>query len=82
MNDMRHYEDGETRDADLLSLTGDHRFGALLDLLADHWEAESVMVGDPNIASDHGRLAYYVGRMDCYRLIRDELKTFSKHDDA
>jgi len=79
---MKNYEDEETRNADLAALAGDHRFGALLDLLTEHHYAESVMVGDPNIASDHGRLSYYVGRMDCYRLFRDELMAMGKHDDT
>tara|TARA_R100000808_G_scaffold1169_2_gene5514 strand:- start:8938 stop:9177 length:240 start_codon:yes stop_codon:yes gene_type:complete len=79
---MKNYEDKEKRNADLAILAVDHRFGALLDLLGELHIAESVIASDPNIASDHGRLAFYVGRMDCYRLIKDHLTALAGDDDT
>ncbi len=79
---MKNYENSKDRDADVASLAGDHRFGALLELLTERWEQASVRAGDPSIVSDHGQLAYWVGQMDCYRSFQLELRELRKHKDT
>jgi len=79
---MMKLYDEETRDADVAALAGDHRFGALLELLTERWEQASVRAGDPSIVSDHGQLAYWVGQMDCYRSFQLELRELRKHKDT
>ena len=79
---MKSYESYEDRDADVAALAGDHRFDALLDLLGESFLAEAVLVGDPLVVSDHGQVAYHVGKMDAYRELREHLVDCRKHNDT
>jgi len=79
---MKNYENSKDRDADVASLAGDHRFDALLDLLNEFQQSQAYSAGHESVISDHGLIAYHVGKMDAYRELHSHLIELRKHNDT
>jgi len=79
---MMKLYDEETRDADVAALAGDHRFDALLDLLNEFQQSQAYSAGHESVISDHGLIAYHVGKMDAYRELHSHLIELRKHNDT
>ena len=79
---MKNYESSKDRDADVAALAGDHRFDALLDLIAEFQQGQAYSAGNDSVISDHGQLAYHVGKMDAYRELGEHLADYRKHNDT
>ena len=79
---MSNYESSKDRDADVAALAGDHRFVALLELIGDFHQSQSYSAGHQSVVSDHGMIAYHVGKMDAYRELLEYLVDCRNHNDT
>lgn len=79
---MSNYESSKDRDADVAALAGDHRFDALLDLITEFQQGQAYSAGNQSVVTDHGMIAYHVGKMDAYRELREHLVDCRKHNDT